>query len=205
MSLDPIQQRYKYFADQNVEEGHFDVIFQFGTYQQLHAHSFVLWPSSKVFEKTLFGPLAHKGPIPIIRHTLNDFKEFLTFLYLGKCNISMDNVMTLVDLGEYYEVQLLKNKCDEFLTKFITFILTKNSTKIENVLKVYESLKVYSLKNAMKKVMEFVAKNTVDILKSVEFLTVKKETIFDIAKMKNLTAKQEELFEARIGLEFTLD
>uniref|UniRef100_A0A914PRE0 BTB domain-containing protein n=1 Tax=Panagrolaimus davidi TaxID=227884 RepID=A0A914PRE0_9BILA len=156
--------------------------------QQLHAHSFVLWPSSKVLEKTLFGPLAHKGPIPIIRHTYNDFKEFLTFLYLGKCNITMDNVMALVDLGEYYEVQLLKNKCDEFLTK--------NSTKIENVLKVYESLKVYSLENAMKKVMEFVGKNTVEILKSDEFLSAKKETIFDIAKMKNLTAKQEEVFEA---------
>uniref|UniRef100_A0A914QMY3 BACK domain-containing protein n=1 Tax=Panagrolaimus davidi TaxID=227884 RepID=A0A914QMY3_9BILA len=100
----------------------------------------------------------------------------------------MDNVMALVDLGEYYEVQLLKDKCDEFLTQ--------NSTKIENVLKVYESLKVYSLENAMKKVMEFVAKNTVDILKSDEFLSAKKETIFDIAKMKNLTAKQEEVFEA---------
>uniref|UniRef100_A0A914P748 BACK domain-containing protein n=1 Tax=Panagrolaimus davidi TaxID=227884 RepID=A0A914P748_9BILA len=100
----------------------------------------------------------------------------------------MDNVMALVDLGEYYEVQLLKDECDKFLTQ--------NSTKIENVLKVYESLKVYSLENAMKKVMEFVAKNTVNILKSNEFLSAKKETIFDIAKMTNLTAKQEEVFEA---------
>uniref|UniRef100_A0A914Q928 BACK domain-containing protein n=1 Tax=Panagrolaimus davidi TaxID=227884 RepID=A0A914Q928_9BILA len=96
--------------------------------------------------------------------------------------------MALVDLGEYYEVQLLKDKCDEFLTQ--------NSTKIENVLKVYESLKVYSLENAMTKVMEFVAENTADILKCDEFLSAKKETIYDIAKMKNLTAKQEEVFEA---------
>uniref|UniRef100_A0A914YX25 BTB domain-containing protein n=1 Tax=Panagrolaimus superbus TaxID=310955 RepID=A0A914YX25_9BILA len=111
-------------------------------------------------------------------------------MYLGKCNITMENVMALVNLGEYYEVKLLKDQCDEFLTQ--------NSTKIEKVLKVYESLKLYSLKNAMKKVMEFVAENTVEILKTDEFLTVEKETILDIAKMKNLNAKQEEVFEATL-------
>uniref|UniRef100_A0AC34FYN8 BTB domain-containing protein n=1 Tax=Panagrolaimus sp. ES5 TaxID=591445 RepID=A0AC34FYN8_9BILA len=201
-SLDPVQQRYKFFADQNVEEGHFDVTFEFGTqedsdnnpgnntnapFQQLFAHSFTLWPSSKIFEKTLFGPLAHKGPIPVLRHSFEDFKEFLTFMYLGKCNIKMENVMALVDLGEYYEVKLLKDQCEEFLTN--------NSTEIENVLKVYESLKVYSLENAMQIVMEFVAGNTLQILKTEEFLGAQKETILDIVKMKNLTAKQEDLFE----------
>uniref|UniRef100_A0A914Z2N5 BTB domain-containing protein n=1 Tax=Panagrolaimus superbus TaxID=310955 RepID=A0A914Z2N5_9BILA len=179
--------RYKYFCDQNIEEGHFDVTFQFDN-QQLFAHSFILWPTSKVFEKTLFGPLAHKGPIPVLRHSFEDFKEFLTFMYLGKCTITMENVMALVNLGEFYEVKLLKDQCDEFLTQ--------SSTKIEKVLKVYESLKLYSLKNAMEKVMEFFAQNIVEILKTDEFLNVQKETILDIAKMKNLNAKQEEVFEA---------
>uniref|UniRef100_A0A914YXZ7 BTB domain-containing protein n=1 Tax=Panagrolaimus superbus TaxID=310955 RepID=A0A914YXZ7_9BILA len=162
------------------------------SFQQLFAHSFILWPTSKVFEKTLFGPLAHKGPIPVLRHSYENFKEFLIFMYLGKCNITMENVMALVDLGEFYDVKLLKDQCDEFLTE--------NSTKFENVLKVYESAKVYLLINTMKKVMEFVAQNTVEILKMAEFLNVQRETIVDIAKMKNLNAKHEEVFEASADL-----
>uniref|UniRef100_A0A914P4M8 BTB domain-containing protein n=1 Tax=Panagrolaimus davidi TaxID=227884 RepID=A0A914P4M8_9BILA len=201
-TTDPAHQRYKFFRDQNTEEGHFDdTEDESGTdenepSQQLFAHSFTLWPSSKVFEKTLFGPLANQGPIPVIRHTYDDFKEFLTFMYLGYCNITIKNVLALVDLGEYYEVKLLKDQCDEFLTK--------NSTKIENVLKVYESLKIYSLENAMKKVMEFVAANTLAILKTYEFLEVQKETILDIVKMVNLNATQEEIFEAvKRSVQFT--
>uniref|UniRef100_A0A914Y955 BTB domain-containing protein n=1 Tax=Panagrolaimus superbus TaxID=310955 RepID=A0A914Y955_9BILA len=180
-------QRYKLFQDQNQQNGRFDVTFQFDK-KQLFAHSFVLWPLSEVFESTLFGPLAEKGPITPKRYQFDDFKEFLTYLYIGNCKIDAQNVMSLVDLSEYYQIKPLKNVCDAFITE--------SAAQTENILTLYESLKRYTLKTAMAKVMETIASKTDEILKSKDFLSIEKETILDIVKMDTLNSKEEELFQA---------
>ena len=136
----------------------------------------------------LLGPLASKDPIPIVQYSYDDFKEFITFIYLGKCKITTSNVMTLVDLAEFYGITLLKDKCDEVLVTF--------ATHADNVLKVYESLKTYSLDNSMNTVLEYIANNTEKCIKSDQFNKLKKETIMDIIQMEHLTVKEEALFEA---------
>uniref|UniRef100_A0AC34GD37 BACK domain-containing protein n=1 Tax=Panagrolaimus sp. ES5 TaxID=591445 RepID=A0AC34GD37_9BILA len=96
--------------------------------------------------------------------------------------------MILVDLSEYYQIKPLKDVCDAFITE--------NAAKPENVLKLYESFKRYTLKTAMAKVMETIASNTDEILKSKDFSSIEKETLLDIVKMDNLNSKEEELFQA---------
>jgi hypothetical protein len=159
------QQRYKLFQNQNSQTGQFDVTFQFGD-KKLFAHSFILWPISKVFEKMLFGPLAEKGPITPKRYEYESFKEFLTYLYIGKCKINAQNVMDLVDMSECYHIKPFKDECDEFITE--------NANQTENVLKLYESLKHYTLKAALAKLLETIASKTSEILKSNDFLEIKK-------------------------------
>ena len=134
------------------------------------------------------GSWATKDAIPITGHSYEDFKEFLTYLYLGYCEINHENVMALVDLAESYDVKLLKNKCDIFLTK------TQPSS--DTVLKIYESLKVYLLKNACTIIIKFIMTNTSEVLQSAQFLNAKRETVLDIVRMENLSISEEDLFEA---------
>ena len=143
---------------------------------------------SEPLKAVTVGSWATKDAIPITGHSYEDFKEFLTFLYLGQCQIHNYNVMALVDLAESYDVSPLTNKCDIFLTK------TKPSA--ENVLNIYESLKLYSLKNACTIISEFIKTNTSEVLLSAQFLNAKRETIMDIVQMENLSASEEDLFEA---------
>uniref|UniRef100_A0A914QV17 BTB domain-containing protein n=1 Tax=Panagrolaimus davidi TaxID=227884 RepID=A0A914QV17_9BILA len=180
-------QRYSIFSLQNVESGHFDVTFLFNE-KELYAHSFVLWTASEIFETMLFGVWAKNEPIPITSHSYDDFKEFLTFLYLGQCNINMENIMALVDLSESYNVQILKEKCDQFLTDA--------KPTVENVFNICESLKTYSLQNALTNLYEFVAINALTILSSQSFLETKKDIVIDIVKMERLIINEEDLFKS---------
>uniref|UniRef100_A0A914QWM8 BTB domain-containing protein n=1 Tax=Panagrolaimus davidi TaxID=227884 RepID=A0A914QWM8_9BILA len=176
-------QRYSIFSLQNVESGHFDVTFMFKE-KELYAHSFVLWTASEVFETMLFGAWAKNEPIPITSHSYDDFKEFLTFFYLGQCNISVENVMAIVDLAESYNVQILKEKCDQFLTN------TKPT--VENVFNICELLKTYSLQNALTNLYEFVTINAATLLVGQSFLETKKDIVMDIVKMERLVYKWAE-------------
>uniref|UniRef100_A0AC35FT31 BACK domain-containing protein n=1 Tax=Panagrolaimus sp. PS1159 TaxID=55785 RepID=A0AC35FT31_9BILA len=138
----------------------------------------------------LFGAWAKNEPIPITSHSFDDFKEFLTFFYLGQCNINMENVMAIVDLAESYNVQILKEKCDQFLTNA--------KPTVENVFNICELLKTYSLQNALTNLYEFVAINAATLLmsQSQSFLETKKDIVMDIVKMERLVIKEEDLFKS---------
>ena len=135
-----------------------------------------------------FGAWATKDPIPITGHSYEDFKEFLTYLYLGCCKIDHKNVMALVDLAESYDVKLLKGKCDRFLMG--------TEPSLDTVLKIYESLKLYSLEDSLQNYSSFIASHCDELLQSAQFLNAKKETVLDIVQMEQMTVKEEALFEA---------
>ena len=134
------------------------------------------------------GSWATKDPIPIKGHSFEDFKEFLTFLYLGRCDFDLSNVMTFVDLAESYGIVTLKNECNKFLCG--------TPPTPGTVFGIYESLKLFSLEEASKKITEFITTNTEMLLKSKHFLEVKKGTILDIVRMQTFATTEEELFKA---------
>uniref|UniRef100_A0AC34GDY4 BTB domain-containing protein n=1 Tax=Panagrolaimus sp. ES5 TaxID=591445 RepID=A0AC34GDY4_9BILA len=136
----------------------------------------------------LLGPLATKDPIPITTYSYENFKEFLTFLYLGKCAINIENVMAIVDLAESYNVQLLKDKCDTFLTNI--------EMTDANLYTVYANLKMYSLKAALENLFDYISFNVETILSSFGFMSAKKEFILDIVKLETLSTTEENLFNS---------
>jgi hypothetical protein len=181
------QIRYAIFKSQNTNNGGFDVTFQFKD-KQLHAHSFILWSISDIFKSTLLGPSSNSNePIRISQFTYDDFKEFISFFYLGTCQLTLDNVMSLVHLADFYNVDILKKLCDDFLIK---------SAEKSDALKVYEALKECSLDNALNSVLEYIANNTEKVVKDDYFKQLSKDTIMDIVKMDCLTVTEEELFQA---------
>ena len=96
--------------------------------------------------------------------------------------------MALVDLAESYGVMKLKEKCDIFLIN--------TQPTIETVFSIYESLKLYSLKDTCHKVSEYIMANASKVLRSNEFKNVKKETVLDIVAMQSLSINEEDLFKA---------
>jgi hypothetical protein len=183
-AIEIAQRRYAVFKSQNIDNGGFDVTFQFKD-KQLHAHSFILWSLSNVF-KSMLVSLSNE-PIQISQFTYEDFKEFISFFYLGTCQMNLNNVISLVHLADFYDVDILKKQCDDFLVKSVTK---------SDALKVYEVLKECSLDNALNSVLEFIANNTEKVIKDDYFNQLSKDTIMDIVKMDHLTAKEEDLFEA---------
>ena len=97
--------------------------------------------------------------------------------------------MALIDLSEYYQIQTLKDKCAAFLAE--------NCIQIENILRVYESVKLYySSQEAPFKILQTISTNITEILKTDQFLKAKKDTILDILQMDDLKVREEILFEA---------
>ena len=143
----------------------------------------------------IVGSWAQKDPIPIAGHSYENFKEFLTYLYLGSCDLNNKNVMALLDLAESYDVQLLKGKCDTFLVN--------TQPTVDTVFKIYESLKLYSLPKSCQTISQFIMANAYELLESDHFLSVQKETVLDIVKMENLCISEEALFEA-VSLHYKL-
>ena len=136
----------------------------------------------------MVGAWAAKEPIDIAPYSKTDFFELLKFFYLGRCKIDDDNVIALVDLAEYYDVELLKDKCDRFLAG--------SHLSIDNIIELYESVKPYSLKTTCDKLEKFIQANSKKLIESGEFVRMKKDMLMDIVQMEWLKVSEEDLFEA---------
>uniref|UniRef100_A0A914XVZ7 BTB domain-containing protein n=1 Tax=Panagrolaimus superbus TaxID=310955 RepID=A0A914XVZ7_9BILA len=187
---------YNFFKTQNIEKGHFDVEFHFGGDEILYAHKTILWPISTVFEERLFGSWKDSSSsasnkatkIPIENYSYENFKEFLTYFYIEKCKISNDNVISIVDLSEYYHLETLKEKCDKYLSKM-------EVEKFEIILWL-EFSKLYSLKFASMHFLDLLRSNISDLIYSECFLKAKKDTVKAIISSRWLNISEEELFDA---------
>lgn len=95
---------------------HCDVHFRVGSESQmLGAHRYVLESRSDVFTVMFHGPLAEKDVIGVPEVELEDFKEFLRFLYTDDGPIDADSVLVLLYLAKKYNVDTLVKRCVTFL------------------------------------------------------------------------------------------
>uniref|UniRef100_A0A914P9P5 BTB domain-containing protein n=1 Tax=Panagrolaimus davidi TaxID=227884 RepID=A0A914P9P5_9BILA len=131
-----LDQRYQMFKSQNMEESFFDVTFDIEG-KLIHAHKFMLASVSEVLKRMVSDTWNTGETIKIETYSFNDFYEFLTFVYSGNCSIIDENIFSMVDLSEFYQVKSLQHKCDQFLSQ-------KEHTS-ENILVFLQTLSHYSL------------------------------------------------------------
>uniref|UniRef100_A0AC35F4K7 BTB domain-containing protein n=1 Tax=Panagrolaimus sp. PS1159 TaxID=55785 RepID=A0AC35F4K7_9BILA len=94
-------QLYEAFNSQNPEL--FDTVFEIDG-KKLYAEKLRLSLISSTFNSMLSDRWISKNDvIPIKDYSFNDFKEFLTFLYSGECQLNDKNIFTMIDIAEFYQ------------------------------------------------------------------------------------------------------
>uniref|UniRef100_A0A914PCR4 BTB domain-containing protein n=1 Tax=Panagrolaimus davidi TaxID=227884 RepID=A0A914PCR4_9BILA len=179
-------ERFETFKSQDEENGYFDLKFEIEG-KIIFAHKFMLAPVSDVFKRMISDIWNKKETIEITTNSYNDFYEFLTFLYSGKCKLNDENIFVMVDLSEFYQVKELQKKCDEFLSK-------KKYTK-ENTLVFLETLSKYSLPMFEKVISKSMKENGINLVESDGFLEISKSTVERIVSFEDRFVSEEILFE----------
>ncbi|XP_074602336.1 BTB/POZ domain-containing protein 1-like [Brevipalpus obovatus] len=104
-----------------------DVVFEFKSRSHqidhsVSAHKFILMASSSVFEKMFSGSLP-EGPKVLIEDPemdIEDFGEFIFYIYTGEIELNNENVAKQAYMAHKYDVKSLENDCSIFLKQNLT-------------------------------------------------------------------------------------
>uniref|UniRef100_A0A914QU98 BTB domain-containing protein n=1 Tax=Panagrolaimus davidi TaxID=227884 RepID=A0A914QU98_9BILA len=161
----------------------FDIVFEIEG-KKLYADKLILSLNSSTFKSML----STKDEIKIETYKFEDFKELLTFIYTGECNLTNKNIFIMLDMSEFYQIEDLKELCIEFLSN------TKlNFSKVLQLLKTSNSL--IQIKG---QIQTFIFQNFANLAKFDGFLNADKSIIKKIKKIvameSNLSKHHEEMF-----------
>uniref|UniRef100_A0AC34G8D5 BACK domain-containing protein n=1 Tax=Panagrolaimus sp. ES5 TaxID=591445 RepID=A0AC34G8D5_9BILA len=93
----------------------------------------------------------------------------------------------MVDIAEYYDVDVLKKACEEFLMTILD---------LDNVYPFLELISKYPMFDLKEKLDSVISTYLSSFLKFEEFLSLPKSVLKDVVQYNQETTKQEELFEA---------
>ena len=126
--------------------------------------------------------------IPIKSNTFEEFHNFFSFLYVGECKITEDNVMIMYDLGEAYNVGAFKEYCVLFV---------KSQAIVPgNVLQFIEFAKKYNLTSVLGSIFDFIERNAKVFFNLPGFLDISHETLVNILERDYLNVKEDNVFLA---------
>uniref|UniRef100_A0A914P0G9 BTB domain-containing protein n=1 Tax=Panagrolaimus davidi TaxID=227884 RepID=A0A914P0G9_9BILA len=95
----------------------FDVVFDIDG-KKLYADKLRLTLASTTFESMFSDRWGYKDDIiPIKNYKFDDFKGFLSFIYSAKCDLNDNNIMAILDMAAFYQIERLKELCEEYLSK----------------------------------------------------------------------------------------
>uniref|UniRef100_A0A914PP13 BTB domain-containing protein n=1 Tax=Panagrolaimus davidi TaxID=227884 RepID=A0A914PP13_9BILA len=180
-------QIFEAFKAQNPEM--FDVVFEIEG-KKLYAEKLRLSIVSTTFNSMLSDRWISKNDvIPIKDYSFNDFKEFLTFIYSGECQLSDKNILTMIDIAEFYQVNSFKKYCDYYMSNV--------EHNLKNVFKAFEISNRYPNLEEMKRSLKgFVKQNFEEFVKCKRFLKADKSVIEEFASLQSKRIPKEEIFKA---------
>uniref|UniRef100_A0A914QVC2 BTB domain-containing protein n=1 Tax=Panagrolaimus davidi TaxID=227884 RepID=A0A914QVC2_9BILA len=170
-----------------------DIVFDFEG-KKIYADKLSLSNNSSTFESMLSDRWTFKNDaIKIETYKFDDFKELLTFIYSGKCNITNENIFTILDMSEFYQIEDLKKICDVFLSK--------TKLNLSNVLQHFETSNKYSLIQMKEPIQTFIFQNFANLAKFEGFLNADKSIIKEIVAMEsNFSKHHEDMFQSVIKI-----
>uniref|UniRef100_A0AC35GKT7 BTB domain-containing protein n=1 Tax=Panagrolaimus sp. PS1159 TaxID=55785 RepID=A0AC35GKT7_9BILA len=166
----------------------FDIVFDIDG-KKLYADKLILSINSSTFKSMLSDRWISKNNIISIRdYSFNDFKELLTFIYSGKCNITKENIFKILAMSEFYQIEDLRELCDVFLSGI--------ELNLTNYFQLPVTSNKYSIIQTKKPIHDFVTQNFLSFMKSDGFLNADKSKIKGILAMQsNFSKYHEDLFQ----------
>ena len=159
-----------------------------GSHKIFYAHKYVLGTSSAVFKAMFYGDLAEKNPVLHLSDTdEKSLEEFLKFLYTDKCNLTTDNVVSVMYLSKKYIVPSLTLKCVNVL---------KRNIKAENVTSTLEQATHFDERKLEMSCWTFIESNTKQVVASKDFNIISQKTLASLLKRDDLNILEVELFRA---------
>lgn len=168
-----------------------DFWFVFGD-EKVPGHRFVLETMSPWLNKMLNGslPVEREANMSNCGITVEAFKEFLRFLYLGEVNFTMDNIEEIINLAKLSLVDEFFVECEYFLIKSLT---------IENMFMAYKLALLYDANRLKDHCEEEIGLNAEEGLKTSAFLNFSYELLENLLKCDALTCEEKYIFDACIA------
>uniref|UniRef100_A0AC35FDK9 BTB domain-containing protein n=1 Tax=Panagrolaimus sp. PS1159 TaxID=55785 RepID=A0AC35FDK9_9BILA len=126
--------------------------------------------------------------VKIEGYSFEDFKEFLTFVYSGECELSKENIFAMVDIAEFFIVEEFKEFCEEFLIN--------TEMNFNNIYQIIETAIKFSMETLKKATISYASKNISTFLEAEKFCELDKSTLKEILELCGKTEHQEEIFKA---------
>lgn len=149
---------------------------------RIPAHKILLIGASDVFRAMLNGCWSEKTNITIIDASMSAFREFLQFFYLIEVELSMENIIEVMNLGQKYAI----NGCKKACIRFLEYNLTN-----ETVCMTYSLATLYELKELQKMCDIHFVINFSDVLKTSDFLECDEGVLNHISTLNTLCPESE--------------
>ncbi|XP_055317746.1 BTB/POZ domain-containing protein 6-B-like [Sitodiplosis mosellana] len=155
---------------------------------QIPAHKYILAVASPVFNAMFFGPIKEEQEkIEIVDATINGFKEFIQFFYLGEVTLTMEHIVEVARLADKYDMIDCMNMCAEFLESQLTetdmFWGYQLAITLGN-----EKLKQFCAKQ--------ISVQPLDIFKTETFLRCDQNVLRNILEIESLQCSENDIFKA---------
>ena len=149
----------------------------------------MLGTSSAVFHAMFYGDLAETKPVVHFSDTDEEsLEQFLCFLYTDiKCDLTADNVVSVMYLSKKYTVPSLTEKC---------VAIMGNGLNIENVLRILELAIHFDEGDLEMKCWQLVESRTADVATTEAFNNISQKTLACILKRDHLNIPEVQLFQA---------
>uniref|UniRef100_A0AC35GWR0 BTB domain-containing protein n=1 Tax=Panagrolaimus sp. PS1159 TaxID=55785 RepID=A0AC35GWR0_9BILA len=181
------QIKFDLFQTQDPEIGRFDVIFELEG-KRLYAHKPMLNLVSDTFDAMLSDRWTSNDEVIKLKdYTYDQFYQFITFLYSGECHLTEENAFSMVDIAEFYQIQIFKEYCDEYLAHVVF--------TVESAIKFLELSERYSLIQLKTAAQSFITNNFSSLGNCGTFLKVGKSVVEQIVIHNKDIVKPEVLFE----------
>uniref|UniRef100_A0A914P1T0 BTB domain-containing protein n=1 Tax=Panagrolaimus davidi TaxID=227884 RepID=A0A914P1T0_9BILA len=197
------------FKSQNPE--FFDIVFEIEG-KKLYADKLILSINSSTFKSMLSDRWISKNDVVKIEtYKFDDFKELLTFIYSGECNLTDENIFTILDMSEFYQIEDLKELCAKYLSKMeLTRELLYERVcgevdsapgfepeRSANIFQLIEISNKYSMIKTKRPIQRYIFQNFKIIFKSDKFLNTEKFVVTEIIALgQTFAIKYEEMFQA---------
>uniref|UniRef100_A0AC34F3L6 BTB domain-containing protein n=1 Tax=Panagrolaimus sp. ES5 TaxID=591445 RepID=A0AC34F3L6_9BILA len=131
-------------------------------------------------------------PIELNQYSYENYKELLTFIYSGTCELNDNNIISIVDMAEMYEIIDLKEYCDDNFPS--------QNFDNTNVFNWIEFANKYSLTKLNEDLEEFVKPQFCELLESDQFFLSNKFVIEGFVKYAGDLgqAENEQCFNKRV-------